>query len=61
MVEMSQTFIVENEPNIYGRNEPNIYIVDKSIRFGKNVSSDLEKRIGPTSKSTPDAFWRHKN
>ena len=44
-------------------NEPNIYIADKSMKFVRDVCFGIviRKKIGPTWKSTLDAFWHHKN
>ena len=44
-------------------NYPHIYIVDKSIKFGKDFrfGTLFQKKYSPTLKSTPDVFWRHKN
>ena len=45
---------------IMGNNESNISIVDKSIKFGRDVYFGIliRKKFGPTRKYTPDVFWR---
>ena len=48
-------------------NTSNIYLADKSIEFGRDTrfgipaKTNAKKKIGPSWKFTPDAYWRHKN